>query len=143
MGARALASLSPDFEDRTSTASVSVVTIDDADAIRRLVKMLLELQPGIAVVAQGADGQEGVALVAEHQPDVVLLDVSMPVMNGLQALPLIREASPHSRVVMLSGFGTQEIKQQCADHGAVDFIDKGVIATQIVRSVQAAAQIQA
>ncbi|MCW2928110.1 MAG: response regulator receiver protein [Thermoleophilia bacterium] len=120
---------------------ITVVTVDDTDAIRTLLKLVIELEPDMAVVGQASDGRRGVEMVAEHAPDVVLLDIAMPEMDGITALPLIREASPASRVVMLSGFGTDEIRRRCRDLGAVSFLDKGIIATSIVAEIRRAAQL--
>ena len=116
-----------------------MLAVDDALAMQKLIKLMLELEPDIAVVAQASDGREAVELAAQHQPDVVLLDIAMPVMDGMEALPLIRAEAPNARVVMVTGFGTADIRAKCAELGATDFLDKGTIATTIVPAVRAAA----
>jgi DNA-binding NarL/FixJ family response regulator len=118
---------------------ISVLAVDDAGAIRSLVKLLLELEDDIHVVAQAENGASAVELAREHHPDVVLLDISMPVMDGMTALPLLLEASPTSRVVMLTGFGTADIRRRCDDLGAAAFVEKGSLATTIVDAVRGAA----
>jgi DNA-binding NarL/FixJ family response regulator len=85
-------------------APYSVVVIDDTPELRSLWKLMLDRDPRFAVVADAPNGQTGVALAEQHQPDLVLLDIAMPIMDGLQALTLIRRRSPRSRVVMLSAF---------------------------------------
>ena len=72
-----------------------------------LVRTRLRLSGLFDVVGEGADGAEAVALAEEHRPTLMLLDVSMPGMDGLEALPRVREASPDTRVVMFSGFEEQ------------------------------------
>src|SRR4051812_19284071 len=82
---------------------VRVVVVDDSDDIRHVLKLALERQGDFTVVAEATDGRDAVTVVGEHQPHVVLLDISMPVMDGLQALPLIKRESPGSIVIMLTG----------------------------------------
>src|SRR4051794_20664553 len=86
-------------------APLSVVVVDDAEDLRPLVRMAIERSGRFSVVAEASDGAQGVDAVRAAQPDLVLLDIAMPVMDGLQALPLMADACPHAIVVMLSGFG--------------------------------------
>ena len=100
--------------------------IDDAEDLRPLVRMALERSGRFRVVAEAADGAQGVDAVRVSQPDLVLLDIAMPVMDGLQALPLVAEACPTAIVVMLSGFGdASEIGTRALDLGAAGYIQKG------------------
>jgi DNA-binding NarL/FixJ family response regulator len=84
--------------------TVRVLVVDDSEDMRFLVRWAVERDGSFTVVAEAADGHEAVLASREHQPDLVLLDISMPGMNGLEALPRIREQSPTSVVVMLSTF---------------------------------------
>ena len=103
--------------------------IDDAEEIRHALRLLLEREPDLSVVSEAADGRAGVDAVAAHRPHLVLLDISMPVMDGLQALTLIREESPGSIVVMLSAFGERSgLVEKAVALGAHGFIQKGVTA---------------
>src|SRR5436305_4133444 len=77
---------------------ISVVVVDDAAEVRSLVRTQLRLTGHFAVVGEGATGAEAIEACREHQPDIVLLDVSMPDMDGFEALPEIRAVSPHTRV---------------------------------------------
>jgi len=122
----------------TDTRTISVMIVDDADAIRKLIALILELETGIATVGEAADGVSAVELAGQLTPDVVLLDISMPRMDGIEALPLILERSPATKVVMVSGFGTDDIRGRCAELGAAAFIDKGEIAGSIARVVREA-----
>ncbi len=105
---------------------ISVVVVDDHEDLRDLLRLSLERAAAFRVVAEAADGEQGVAAVQASQPDVVLLDIAMPVMDGLQALPLIREACPTAVVVMLSAFGDSSgMPQKAMDLGANGYIQKG------------------
>src|SRR5690606_31931388 len=81
-----------------------VLVVDDDQELRELFVMQLQADAELEVVGQASDGDEAVRLAGELTPDVVLLDVAMPVMDGLQALPLILRRSPASRVVVVSAF---------------------------------------
>jgi len=80
-----------------------VVVADDEASMRELLRVLLSLEPDFEVVGQAGDGVEAVALVAALRPDLVVIDVSMPVMDGLQAIEQIRRVAPSTRVAVLSG----------------------------------------
>ncbi len=105
---------------------IRVVLIDDSDDLRLLVRLALEREPDFTVVAEAADGSSGVATVSAHKPHLVLLDIAMPVMDGLQALTLIREECPGSIVVMLSAFtGSSGAIERALTLGAHGYIEKG------------------
>lgn len=107
------------------TPPFRVVLVDDATDLRLLIGRLLERDGRFVVVAQAADGAEGVRAVAEHQPDLCLLDLSMPVMDGLEALPRIQAACPGTRVVILSGLDSDEMERTAMQLGAVGYVEKG------------------
>ena len=104
---------------------ISVVLVDDSEDLLFLVRSALERSGYFTVVAEAPDGEQGVAAASATQPDVVLLDIAMPVMDGLQALPLIRETCPETIVVMLSGFGDASgMPQKAMLLGAHGYIHK-------------------
>lgn len=80
-----------------------VVLVDDDSDLRTVTRRLLERDGRFVVVGEAGDGAEGVDVVSEQQPDVVLLDLAMPVMDGVRAIPAIRGKSPGTRVVVLTG----------------------------------------
>jgi PAS domain S-box-containing protein len=102
----------------------TVVVVDDAADVRFLVKTQLKLSERFEVVGEGADGREAVSLAEELQPDMILLDVSMPGMDGLEALPRIREVAPTSKVVMYTGFDEQGLADRALLLGATALIEK-------------------
>ena len=103
----------------------TVVLVDDTPDVRTLVRRALERDGGLRVVAEAGDGSAGLEAVRVQQPDAVLLDIAMPVMDGLEALPLIREACPRATVIMLSGFGADQMVQKALESGAAGYIQKG------------------
>ena len=80
-----------------------VVVADDAAGIRALMSTLLSLEPDFDVVGQASDGAEAVDMVCALEPDLLVIDVTMPVMSGLEAIEAVRERSPSTRVVVLTG----------------------------------------
>jgi DNA-binding NarL/FixJ family response regulator len=105
---------------------IRVVLVDDSADLRMLVRLALEREADFTIVAEAPDGDSGVAAVAAHKPHLVLLDIAMPVMDGLQALTLIREESPGSIVVMLSAFtGSSGAIERAMALGAHGYIEKG------------------
>ncbi len=119
----------------TPKRPVSVVLCDDTPAFRHLMRSVLGEHPGIAVVGEAADGVEVVQVVVELQPDVVLLDLAMPYADGLTATPKIRQASPDTRVIGFSAFGSDGIAEQMIAAGASAYLEKGSDLDLIARTV--------
>jgi YesN/AraC family two-component response regulator len=103
-----------------NAAPVRVVLADDTEDIRLLTRTVLDLDGGFEVVGEAATGAEALALVRELAPDVVVLDLAMPEMDGLQVLPVIREESPTTRVVVMSGFERSALGAEAFALGAVE-----------------------
>lgn len=104
----------------------TVVLVDDAEDLRVLVSRLLDRDGRFQVVGEAGDGAEGIDVVGRTVPDVVLLDLAMPVMDGLEALPRIREASPSTRIVILTGFEEDQLTDDDVYVDADGFLEKGV-----------------
>ena len=115
---------------------LTVVIVDDTPDIRMLTRMALELDGGIRVVAEAENGREGIEVVASHRPDVVVLDMAMPVMDGLEALPHIKRASPATRVLVVSGFDTTTLASSALDAGADGYLQKGASPFDLVDQVK-------
>ena len=122
IGARADAA---EVTSRSRPEGRSVLVVDDAEDLRMLLRARIESRPGLRVVGEAADGQAAVDLATELQPDLVLLDLAMPKMDGLEALPLIRAAVPGVRVVVLSGFNQSTLSDQALEAGADRYVVKG------------------
>ena len=102
-----------------------VVIVDDTPDLRDLLRMALE-SGGFDVVAEAGDGAEAIEVARVHLPDVILLDLAMPVMDGLEALPTLRELCPDAKIVVLSGFGAAQMTRRAMAAGADGYLQKGV-----------------
>ena len=115
--------------------SVSVLIVDDVPEIRHLLRDVLARYAEFRVAGEAGDGREAVDVARVIQPDLILLDLSMPAMDGLEALPLLREASPASRVVVLSGFDAERMGPLAMELGASLYLEKGVSPRKLVREL--------
>lgn len=124
---------------------VRVLVVDDTPTLRMLTRLTLE-GTGFEVVGEAGDGQVGLQLVVSLRPDLVLLDLAMPVMDGLEALPLMKAAAPEARVVIVSGFDRRAMEEQVVAAGADAYLQKGatpeatleVLSSLFPRTAQAA-----
>ncbi|WP_309648876.1 response regulator [Nocardioides sp.] len=112
-----------------------VVIIDDTPDLRELLKLAL-IRGGFEVVAEAGDGREGIEVVRTTRPDVILLDLAMPVMDGIEALPTIRRLCPSAKIVVLSGFGAQQMSARAVAAGADGYVQKGAPLTTILDYVR-------
>lgn len=103
-----------------------VVLVDDAEGLRSLVARLLARDGRFEVVGEASDGQEGIEVVTATEPDAVVLDLAMPVMDGLEALPRIRAAAPGAKIVILTGFDEASLSGDDVYVNADGFVEKGV-----------------
>lgn len=125
-----------------TSRTFSVLLADDVADLRLLVKMALESSPHFQVVAEAEDGVEAVELAELHQPDLVLLDISMPRQDGLESLPKLLAASPNSRVVVLSGFQADRLENVTQELGAVSYLEKGAPPAQLIAVAKAAVGLE-
>ena len=116
---------------------VRILVVDDHLMLREALVGMLELS-GFEVVGVVADGADATSLAAELAPDVVLMDLSMPVLNGLDTTRLLREVAPGTAVVMFSAFDSPELKRQAFAAGAVAYLPKGCGAERLRATVEAA-----
>ncbi|WP_432144331.1 response regulator [Streptomyces sp. bgisy084] len=120
-------------------SAIRVLLADDEEMIRHSVRLILRHADGIEVVAEAADGGGAVRLAAEHRPDVVLLDIRMPVLDGLAAVEPLVALDPAPQVVMLTTFGDEENVLRALRAGATGFLLKDERPQELIRAVQAAA----
>jgi len=121
---------------------VRVLIVDDHTLFAEAVQAVLSLDPRIEVVGTAKDGAEGVALAAALAPDVVLMDISMPVLDGFEATEQIAAAAPGARVLVLSGSNASDDVDRARRAGAVAYATKDRIAAELVQSIIETARSQ-
>lgn len=104
--------------------TISVLIADDHPAVRRHVRSLLDGDAGLTVVGEARDGREAAAMARDLRPDVILMDISMPVLNGLEATRRILAAQSSAKVVILSAHDEDEYAVRARDLGAAGFVAK-------------------
>jgi DNA-binding NarL/FixJ family response regulator len=120
-------------------APIRVLVCDDVQAFRALMRYTLQEDPGIEVVGEAADGVAAIDAAERLQPDVVLLDLTMPILDGIDAIPTMLERSPGVRVVALSGWGADRMAERALAQGAVAYVEK----TDDVQAIRAAVRAAA
>lgn len=116
---------------------VRVVLVEDHQIVREGLKALLEGRDDVTVVAEADNGRRGVELVAEHQPDVAVMDLNMPQLDGVEATKLIRQRVPKTRVLILSMYSTGEHVRPAIRAGAGGYLLKGSGLTDLVAAIKA------
>lgn len=104
---------------------LATVLVDDVAEMRDLLRSVLTRDGRFEIVGEAQDGAEAIRVVRQTQPDLVVLDIGMPTLDGIAALPEIREVSTATRVVMLSGYPSEQMARPALQRGAVGYIEKG------------------
>jgi DNA-binding NarL/FixJ family response regulator len=118
---------------------ISVLIVDDQDLVREGLRMLLEAEPDLVVAGEAADGSEALAEARLLDPDVILMDVRMPKMNGIEALTRLVQASSRARILMLTTFNLDEYVYHALKAGASGFLLKHASRGQLTGGVRAVA----
>lgn len=119
---------------------IRVIVADDHNVVRAGLERLLGASEDIEIVAAASNGQEAVDLCLQHAPDVVLMDLNMPVLDGIEATRRIQEALPNSRIVVLTSFSDRERILDALDAGAIGYLLKDVEPDELVQGIRAAAR---
>jgi DNA-binding NarL/FixJ family response regulator len=117
---------------------IRVLVCDDVEAFRALLRYTLPEEGDIEVVGEASDGVAGVRAARELQPDVVLLDLTMPVLDGMEAIDALRDHAPRARVVALSGWDAERMAGPALARGAAAYVQKGDDVGAIREAVRAA-----
>jgi two-component system, NarL family, response regulator LiaR len=120
--------------------SVTVVIVDDHFVVREGVRALLETQPDISIVGEAASGVEAVRLCADYAPDVVLMDLLMPGLNGVEATRQIKQVSPRSQIIVLTSYHEDEHILPAVRAGALSYLLKEAGPDELLAAVQKAAR---
>ncbi len=106
------------------TRTSSVLIVDDQDTFRATARMVVDFTDGFEVVGEALNGGEAVQRFDELTPDLVLMDIMMPGMDGIEATRRIRTTAPDARIIVLSTYDADEYQQQALDAGAIAFVSK-------------------
>lgn len=124
---------------KPSETDINVLLVDDHILVLEGIKARLDQEEGITVVGQASDGQEALRLVETLEPDVVMMDVSMPTMNGIETTKVFQQKYPDLKVLILSMHDNREYISQLMLHGAKGYILKDVSAEEMVRAIRSVA----
>jgi DNA-binding NarL/FixJ family response regulator len=119
---------------------IRVLIADDHSLVRAGIRALLERLPGMDVIAEASDGREVVQFVEQHQPHLVLMDIAMPGLNGLEATRHLTKKFPSVRVIILSTYGDEEHVNQALRAGAAGYLLKGAALDELVLAIRTVAQ---
>lgn len=117
-------------------SDIRVLVVDDHEVVRKGVRTLLDLEADFAVVGEARDGLEAVQLAGDTHPDIVLLDLEMPRLDGVAAIPKILEASPQSRILVLTSFSTDERVFPAIQAGALGYLLKDSTPEDLVHAIR-------
>jgi DNA-binding NarL/FixJ family response regulator len=118
-------------------STLRVLIADDHDVVRKGLRMLIEERPGWTVCAEARSGREAVEQATQLHPDIVVIDVSMPDLNGLEATRLIRKASPKSEVLVITHHDSDEMAAEVIDAGARGYVLKSDSDQDLVHAIEA------
>jgi NarL family two-component system response regulator LiaR len=116
--------------------TIRVLVADDHPLVRRGIHAVMDTEPDIAVVGEAADGQAAVDLARQLHPDVILLDLVMPHKGGVEAIREIRQDNPEARILVVSGFDSDDLVFPAIEAGAVGYMLKDISATELLAAVR-------
>jgi len=122
-------------EEGPRSPSATILIADDFDPWRLRIRDLLADRPEWQIICEACDGLEALEKTRELHPDVVLLDVGMPGLNGFEAAKAIRESSPNSRIIFLSHLSESELRSAAAATGAEGYVLKSKVASELVTAI--------
>src|SRR5690606_25959795 len=115
---------------------IKLLLVDDHDIVRTGLRMVIEKMPGIKIVGEAKDGQQAMDMVAEVKPDVVLMDINMPRISGLEATRKITAADPYVRIIILTIHAQNPYPKQLLDAGANGYLTKGCAAEELETAIR-------
>lgn len=126
-------------EEETAVTAIKFMIVDDFSKWRVWLRSLLELIPGFEVIGEAENGLEAIEKAAQLRPDIVLLDIGMPVLHGIDAAPQIRRASPQSTIIFVTQESDSEVRTAALATGAAAYLLKSTITCDLQRTIFALA----
>jgi DNA-binding NarL/FixJ family response regulator len=124
------------MENEDEVMPIRIMLVDDQPLMRDGIKMQLELEQDIELCAEASNGQEAVTLYEQHEPDLVLMDIEMPVMTGIVATKKIKAINPDAHILVLTTFGQEEYVRSALLAGAQGFLLKAVSGDELAESIR-------
>ena len=122
---------------KMETSSVRILVVEDFEPFRTLIRAILEKNPRLHIVAEVSDGLDAVQKATDLKPDLILLDIGLPLLNGLDAARLIRKLAPDSRILFVSQETAPEVVQDALTLGASGFVVKTRLGSDLLTAVEA------
>lgn len=122
-----------------SEHSIRLMVVDDHEIVRAGLMAVISQQPDMVVVAEAADGRQAVELFRQHRPDITLMDLSMPIMSGLEAITIIQQEFPESRIIALTLYDGEEDIHRALKAGACNYLLKRMYGQQFIKAIRDAA----
>jgi DNA-binding NarL/FixJ family response regulator len=120
---------------------IKVLIVDDYEDWRRTVRELLQECPELQVIWEASDGLEAIRMAEELKPDLILLDIGLPKLNGIEAARQIRQLSPNSKIIFLSQDNSPDVMQEALSTGASDFVHKARAQSDLLPAINAALRV--
>jgi DNA-binding NarL/FixJ family response regulator len=123
-------------EELVPSPETTVLICDDHAAMRTMLVAVVELIPGMRVVGEACNGEVAISEAERLQPDVILLDLAMPILSGLDALPRLRQTAAAAKIVVLSGFSTSTLADEVLALGADSYVEKGADLETMIGAIE-------
>ena len=117
-------------------ASIRILLVDDHEVARRGIRSVLKSDPKLEVVGEAANGEEAIRMTEELRPDIVLLDISLPGISGIDAAPAIQEASPQSRIIFVSQHTSIPLAKDALRRGAFGYVVKSDAGLDLLSAIE-------
>jgi DNA-binding NarL/FixJ family response regulator len=126
-----------DLSGNRNSSPILVLVVDDHEPFRRFVRETLSARPELQIISEASDGLEAVQKAAELQPGLIVLDIGLPSLNGIEAARRIRKLSPESKILFLSQESSAEVVQEAIRLGALGFVIKAQAARDLSAALEA------
>lgn len=118
------------------SASLRVLVVDDSDVVRRAICKILQAHADIEVICEASNGRDAIRFAREHQPDLVLMDISMPIVSGFEATRLIKHELPHIKIIFLTQHRSRSFMKEALAAGAQGFVTKDAASRELIPEVR-------